>query len=227
MTGLPSYVNKQALYFETGWETLESRRDRRKLILFYKIHNDLTPSYLHELLPIQNRNLQRYPLRNNNDYVTPNHRLTNTRLSFIPNATRLWNNLPELTRNQSSVSRFRNAISPRQHKPPTFLSYGPRRTNIIQTKLRYDCSSLKYDLYRVNLTDSPTCQCGHSCENAFHYLLECPMYNISRNIMLNNLQPYYPVNLDILLSGNPELSNADNEEIFRIVQTFIRTSNRF
>jgi hypothetical protein len=35
--GLPIFTRTDCLYFETGWEPLQSRRHRRKLQLFYKI----------------------------------------------------------------------------------------------------------------------------------------------------------------------------------------------
>ena len=182
---------------------------------------------MHDLLPIQNRDRNRYPLRNSNNYVIPNFRLTSTRLSFIPASIRNWNNLPETTRNSSTVSRFKKAVTPNLQKPPEFFSFGPRRLNILHTKLRYNCSALNYDLYCVNLSETSNCACGYFCENSYHYFMECPTYHTLRVDMLSKLRSYYPVNIDMLLSGKPELSNAENEDIFLIVQTFIRKSNRF
>ena len=36
-TGLPSFSNIQSIYTETGWEKLKTRREIKKLTLFYKI----------------------------------------------------------------------------------------------------------------------------------------------------------------------------------------------
>ena len=44
VTGLPSYVSRSALYFETGWEPLAERRRKRKLCLFYKMYHGLAAS---------------------------------------------------------------------------------------------------------------------------------------------------------------------------------------
>ena len=227
VTGLPSYVNTQALYFETGWENLESRRNRRKLVLFYKMHNQLTPTYLHNLLPNLVRDRSRYPLRNNNDYETPNYRLSTTRSSFLPYTINLWNSLPENIRNQQSIPKFKNAITPQIKRPPIFLNYGSRTINILHTKLRYNCSKLNYDLFRVNLVESPSCSCGQPCENAYHYFFECPLYAYMRSEMIRSLRPYFPISLENLLNGKEALENDDNETIFRAVHTFIRLSNRF
>jgi len=55
----------------------------------------------------------------------------------------------------------------------TFFDIGNRLLNILHAKLRNNCSSLNYDLYRVNLIVSPTCRCGSYRENTHHYLLHC------------------------------------------------------
>ena len=41
----------EKLLAEVGWETLQERRNKHKLVIFFKILNGLTPSYLHDLLP--------------------------------------------------------------------------------------------------------------------------------------------------------------------------------
>jgi len=59
----------EALYFETGWETLEERRRQCKLTTFYKMHNKSCPQYLSECLPPVASDVRGYSLRNNNvDY---------------------------------------------------------------------------------------------------------------------------------------------------------------
>jgi hypothetical protein len=64
ITGLPKFSRVESLYFETGWESLHSRRRRRKLNMFFKIRNNNAPSYLCDcLLPFE-RNENAYNLRN-------------------------------------------------------------------------------------------------------------------------------------------------------------------
>ena len=41
----------QKIYNELGWESLDNRRKFRRLCLFYKIYNDLTPSNLKAPIP--------------------------------------------------------------------------------------------------------------------------------------------------------------------------------
>ena len=37
VTGMPLFASRDSLYFETGWEKLKDRQNRRKLTLFHKI----------------------------------------------------------------------------------------------------------------------------------------------------------------------------------------------
>ena len=49
-TGTTKLVSVQKLYDEIGWETLDVRRRKHKLVLFYKMYNDIAPSYLSSLV---------------------------------------------------------------------------------------------------------------------------------------------------------------------------------
>jgi hypothetical protein len=51
VTGLTKFSSLEAIYFETGWETLAERRRQRKLTTFYQMHNKSCPQYISECLP--------------------------------------------------------------------------------------------------------------------------------------------------------------------------------
>lgn len=51
VTGLLCYASLANIYKETGWEKLITRREVKKLLLFYKIINNQAPDYLHDLVP--------------------------------------------------------------------------------------------------------------------------------------------------------------------------------
>ena len=53
VTGGTKLVSINNLYKEIGWESLEHRRRKHKLVMFYKMVNHLTPTYLSELVPLQ------------------------------------------------------------------------------------------------------------------------------------------------------------------------------
>ena len=64
VTGATKLVSLDMLYRETGWETLESRRKNHKLYLYYKMTNNITPTYLSSLIPPLVENTTVYGLRN-------------------------------------------------------------------------------------------------------------------------------------------------------------------
>ena len=229
ITGLPSYARIEDLLFETGLETLSNRRKRRKIQLLYKMHNKLTPEYLNNLLPSTVADNTRYALRNNSDYRIPPFRLSLTNSSFIPSTLRHWNSLDLPLRSLTSLYSFKNSLTSNvPSSPPLYFSFGEHKINILHTKLRHQCSSLKYDLFRVNLVDSPVCYCGHPCENAFHFFCECIIFNNERSILLQNLNILHvDFTLPLLLFGNPQLSTELNTNIFRHVHHYIKSSKRF
>ena len=83
-TGATKLVSVANLYIETGWETLDARRNKHILVLFYKIFNDLTPPYLSSLVPPLVQNASRYNLRNSIDTQTIASRTTLFYNSFLP-----------------------------------------------------------------------------------------------------------------------------------------------
>ena len=57
-------TNRDKIYEELGWETLDQRRFFRRLTQFYKIMNNLTPEYLKIPIPPLRGNLFGYRLNN-------------------------------------------------------------------------------------------------------------------------------------------------------------------
>ena len=55
ITGATKLGSIASLYQETGFETLEDRRNKQKLITFYKMSNSLSPLYFSRLMPPQVR----------------------------------------------------------------------------------------------------------------------------------------------------------------------------
>ena len=69
VTGLPIFAKKELIYHEVGWETLEVRRKRRKLQMFFNIQKRDAPEYLTRLVPPTIQSITRYPLRNGEDFI--------------------------------------------------------------------------------------------------------------------------------------------------------------
>lgn len=109
-------------------------------------------------------------------------------------------------------------------KIPKYYTIGTRLGQILHTRLRMNCSSLKRHLYYCNLESDPYCQC-ENIESNSHYLLSCKNYDQQR------LEHLYSLNLNLssnlLLFGDENLNYETNAKIFIHVQKFILASKRF
>ena len=226
MTGTTKLVSLDELYKETGWESLETRRTKHKLSLFYKMNNNISPEYLSTFVPQPVETATRYNLRDASNIRQP---LTRTQLyynSFIPSSTRLWNELPVETRAANTFTSFKYQINKNVKKPPKYYTVGDRFAQIQHTRLRTSCSSLNHHLFSKNIINDPYCLCG-SVETTKHYLLECQRHTAARTEMINKISRFCTPNLNCILLGDTELSYNNNLDIFLAVQKFILDSKRF
>ena len=92
-------------------ETLEKGRINHKLILFYKMYNNLTPHYLPSLIPSSVNEVSHYNLRNANIVQTINARTTSYVNLFLPSIIREWNNIPDNDKYVDSVDSLKRQIS--------------------------------------------------------------------------------------------------------------------
>ena len=227
ITGLPRFASKESLFFETGWVSLKSRRNQRKLSLMHKIHNGKSPEYLTECLSEYSNNVDNYNLRNRPQYRIPRCRLETFNRSFFPSSIRAWNSLSAETRSTQSQLGFKNKLKTEYLPVPKYYFIGDRFSNITHTKIRHRCSSLNADLYRVNLVNKPNCSCGCPLEDAFHYFLECPLYINFRVALLRNIQPLIIPSVENILFGNELLTDDQNAFIFRSLHHYIKQTKRF
>ena len=148
------------LYEDTRFITLSKRHELQKLTIFYKMMNGLAPEYLNCLVPPFVQDASRYSLGNSNNLnIVP----SNSNLyynSFVPSTKRLWNNLPLLVRNSTSLNEFKKNISGQCIKPPEYSYFGDRPAQIYHARLRLECSSLRSHLYHKNLVENSLCSCG-------------------------------------------------------------------
>ena len=225
-TGATKLVSIIELYKEIGWESLENRRYNHKLTLFYKMINSLTPSYLSSMVPPLVSDTTRYSLRNSNDIRIPSSRTQLFHDSYIPSVVEEWNKLPMHIRNSPSVESFKRSLNSARSPPPSYYYTGDRRSQILHTRLRTNCSPLNLPLFQKNIVASPLCTCGE-IESTDHFLLRCNLYNDIRVELLSNIRPLCTVTTELLLFGNPNLPIAQNSFIFKHVQKYIKDSKRF
>ena len=94
VTGSTKLVSINALYIETGWETLKARRHKHKLILYYKMKFNIAPQYLCTLIPPLIGQVTQHNLRNVNNTRTIS---CNSQLyynSFLPSTVRVGMTYP-------------------------------------------------------------------------------------------------------------------------------------
>ncbi len=226
ITGLPRFASRESLLFETGWETLSRRRYRRKLNLFYKIHTGKAPEYLTDCLN-ENGAVVNYNIRNPQQYRIPRCRPETFSKSFFPSVIRSWNSLPQNQRDLPSYYTFKLSLKGENYVVPQYYLIGNREDNIIHTKLRHRCSSLNADLYRVNLSNDPSCACGCPLEDAIHFLLEYPLFLNARVKYLVPLSRILTLDIETLLFGSTTSSIEFNTNLFRNVHDYIRHTKRF
>ena len=205
---------------------LASRRHKHKLLLLFKMKSELSPSYLSSLVPPSVGANSAYNLRNANNIETI---LANSQLhynSFLPSVIRSWNELPQETRDSHNIASFKRHLNADIVLPPDYYNAGKRLGQIYHTRLRTRCSSLNQHLFSKNTTQSPLCTCGE-VEDSKHFFLECNLYNNIRHDMLTTISRFCNPGLDVLLYGNPTLSNETNISIFTAIHTFILGTKRF
>ena len=224
ITGATKLCSIEKLFFDLGWESLQSRRNKHKLVIFYKILHCLTPDYLFDIVPPTVRETARYNLRNS-EHIQNYRANTNLFLdSFFPSTIRAWNSLRNEVKEASSVAAFKHALNRNIKIPPKYFNVGTRMGQILHATLRMGCSSLNSDLYRKNITQSPSCSCGEF-ESAKHFLFTCVNHSVARErYQPRNLHSY---TINDLLHGKNNLSLHENEILNLQVQDFIIKSERF
>ena len=237
ITGTWKGTNTDKIYEELGWETLDNRRLIRRLLLFYKIMNHLSPNYLLEPLPIQQG---RYRLRNNCIINTIPCRTDNYRNSFYPNTISLWNGIDTHLKNSPSLTNFKSSLIKiiRPSKKSVFGIHDTRRLKWI-FQLRVSLSPLKVHKKLHNFVDTTddSCQCQTGSETTLHFLLKCPRYNEPRNEMMNTINAILLSNdltissdilkVNLLLYGHQTLSYDENKSVLTATINFIHETGRF
>ena len=98
-------------------------------------------------------------------------------------------------------------------------------------KIRLNFSSPNDHLYTNSCIESPSCSCSAAPETPQHYFLDCLSYQDQRQGLfssINNcLSPDYPLSLEILLRGSPDLTVDNNVFLTTEVLKFIHKSARY
>ena len=237
-TGTLFHTSHSKLLTELGWETLEVRRTKHRLIFYHKMidpRNDL-PQYIRDIIPQPRQNIVGLTLRNANTRTLPNTRTTLFQQSFIPKTTKQWNSLPNSTRTDPDPKSFKRAIDDRfgTDGTPKFNNVGSKMGNIFHTRLRLNASVLNAHLFKIQKTVSPCCECGDPTETVAHFVLNCPHFNVLRSELFDQVSRVMPSfahisglnKLNLLLYGSG-LNDNQGLEIAKLFQNFIIKTKRF
>ena len=236
ITGAIRGTSKERIYNELGVESLEKRRWYRRMCLFWKIINGLTPSYLRDSLPqIQ---FSRNPTRQNQFSIVSKNTDYFSK-SFFPYCTDQWNLLDPAIKNIQSISLFKKAllkfIRPSAAQVFDVVDYSGLK---LLTRLRLNLSHLNEHKFRHNFRDTinPLCSCSLECETTSHFLLHCPFHINQRKALFDNvlaidesISNLSDTNLvNLLLYGDSTLyNNQENTRIINSTICFIKKSERF
>ena len=238
ITGAWRGTSRAKLYNELGWESLDSRRWCRRLTLFYKITNNLTPDYTR--YPIPPLHQSEYSLRNRDVIGQLRPRTERFKSSFYPFCLTEWNKLDHLSKASSTISNFKakllvlirpTAKSVYGIHDPVSLSY--------LTHLRVSLSRLNLHKFNHNFRDAIDAMCpsNDGIESEEHFLLLCPSFDTQRRSRIDRTLPLIrPLGIanpsnelltQILLYGCKNLPANSNSEILQGTISFIRETGCF
>ena len=190
-------TSRERLYDELGWESLSDRRWVRRLTLFYKIKNGLTPSYLSEHITINSNSNINF---RNKIIVPPFARTERYANSFFPYSIKIWNNLDISVKSLPSISSFKNYLNS-FIRPKGYSTYGINDVIGIKllTKIRVEFSDLRDHRFNHNFNCvSSLCSCGVSDETSVHFFLCCPRYLSLRTVLLSNVSSIIGSDISLL-----------------------------
>ena len=239
VTGAIKGTSSARLYKELAWESLSNRRKLHLLCQFYKIVKNLAPYYLSELLPKLSSERTNYRLRSRENFTQFSCRTSRFQKSFFPSAITGWNSLDIVVRNSVSLPTFkaklRSTLFPHSYNKLFDFSFS-RRASIDHTRLRLGFSCLREYLFKINRCASPFCECGLDSESAKHFFLFCPRYAAQRNVLFTSAATILGETwssssdarkINFLLYGVKSVNYDVNCVLFREVQRFIMSTNRF
>jgi hypothetical protein len=153
--------------------------------------------------------------------------------SFIPSATKQWNDLPaKINESQSDKSFKHNCLAyfprPTQNK---LFNHGSRFPSVHHARMRIGCIKLNKQLHEdLHVIDNPNCECIlNRPESPEHYFLYCPWYTQARQILFNDLEQINvrDIDGDLLLYGNSDFDFPTNTSIIGAVHKYILSTKRF
>jgi hypothetical protein len=234
VTGTKKGTSITSIIQELGWESLQSRRSQAKLIKMFEIVNKLAPKFLTELIiKFQPSEVHFTRSHTQCNYNIPKCKTTLLQKSFLVSGISGWNKLNESTKVAKSKAAFKKRLT-KSFSVKTIANLFPHNTSrpnqVIFAQLRSGFSDLNGHLLLKGCVKNGACKCGFPTEDTKHYLLDCNLYDLTRQNMFLKLRLKVPVKVPtakLLLFGSSDLSAEENVHIFELVCDFIKHSGRF
>ena len=188
ITGAIKTTDSNRLRHYLGLPKLSDRRHVHRLCLFYKITQNLSPNYLCKTLNKFKKKHVRN-LRNNIEYEIPRTKNRKHINSFFIGTIPDWNKLSgSLKNNCKTPKNFKLKILKTLNVPyrsSCRFFHGNRNLEKILNRFMLLFTSLHFDLFTHNITETPLCDCGKE-ETREHYIFECTNFQYQR-IDLNDI----------------------------------------
>ena len=224
ITGTWRGTSQEKLYAELGWESLSCRRWSRRLTLFSKFINNLTPVYTKDPIPLLQQS--HYTLRNQDVIGRIKARADKFKSSFYPHCLSEWNELDPEVRLAPSVTVFKKKLLS-IIRPPARSIFGIHDSTGLSylTQLRVGLSKFNFHTFRHDFRDTinPMCPANDGIEDTDHFLLLCPSLAVPRRDLLTGpfalLRPFGYTNhqnndlMQILLYGDEKFPDEINRNI--------------
>jgi len=236
ITGTWKGTNLNKIYEELGWESLTDRRWSRRLFHFYKIYNNLTPTYLRD--PIPPRRIHLFGTRSGNVLNEIRCNSSRYRNSFYPDSIKSWNLIGPELRNSQTILTFKKHVLAliRPCIKSIYEIYDPISIKCLY-QLRVGLSPLYDHKMRHKFRDtlSSNCIVCKQTENCEHFFLFCTLFNESRLTFLNSVSNLYPNlhnlshkdQVKLFLYGHTSLNFNINKSLLESTLKFILDSKRF
>ena len=239
VTGAWRGTSREKIYEEHGWESLSSRRRSRRMTLFYKIMNNLTPLYNKE--PIPPLHQLPYSLRSQDVIGRLGARTEKFQSSFYPNCISEWNMLDPEIRNVPSIAIFKSKLLS-IIRPPAKSFFGihdPIGLSYL-SQIRVGLSKLNFHKFKHNFKDTinPMCPANDGIEDTEHFLLLYTSLDNQRQHLLAGIsvavRPFFQLNIlskhdlmNLLLYGDEDLPSDVNKCAIEYTLNFIHETGRF
>ncbi len=176
----------------------------------YSIINNYSPVYLQNmiahLIPDHRYNTR---LQAQNNLIVWKWNLSIYQTSYINCTVLDWNSLVTDIKNSPSLLTFKTRLMRLFNCKALLFNHDiERNTQVVFMQIRMGFSNFNFDLYYKACINDPTCSCCSGNEDARHYFLRCPNYDIITQTLVTNIssQLNLVATLPSILFGNKTLT---------------------